>query len=360
MRELIILTDCFGTFLTSLGPDGKYVSMDVPRLKTLFEDQGFAVTVTEFSRLDMKRKYDGCVILYQTSEADGQFYKKYIEDMVFCLEMAGATAVPPYRYLKAHHNKGFMEIMRNSFSDNRLKTISSGYYGNPIEALKDRPDLPVVIKRISGAGSWGVYCARTPEEYERGIRKASGTLLADSFAGLVRGTARLTAKKILGIALPRYRSRKGKEVCRPFIIQNFIGNLSGDYKVLFFGGKYYTLYRENRKNDFRASGSGLLHEVNMEDNPPLLDFASRVVNEIDFPIIGMDIGFDGKQYHLLEFQMIHLGPYALQRSKRFFVWQDGGWKCVEGVSNLEEEFARSVGIWLQDDKKPENPAGIGN
>ena len=41
---------------------------------------------------------------------------------------------------------------------------------------------------------------------------------------------------------------------RKFIVQNYIDGLSGDYKVLKYGSKFYSLYRKNRDNDFRASG----------------------------------------------------------------------------------------------------------
>jgi len=42
-----------------------------------------------------------------------------------------------------------------------------------------------------------------------------------------------------------------------FIVQEFIPDLSNDWKVLVFWDKYYVLRRKNRPNDFRASGSGL-------------------------------------------------------------------------------------------------------
>ena len=38
---------------------------------------------------------------------------------------------------------------------------------------------------------------------------------------------------------------------KKFIVQNFIEDLSNDWKILVFGKKYYILCRETRKNDFR-------------------------------------------------------------------------------------------------------------
>jgi glutathione synthase/RimK-type ligase-like ATP-grasp enzyme len=321
--------------------------MDVKKIEQMFASKGFTVEVMEFSQLDVNRDYKGYYVLYQTSETVGQFYKKYVEDLIYYLQMNGAIVLPEYKYLKAHHNKGFMELLRNTFSDKSLKTVSSKYYGTPIEALKEDPKLPVVIKQISGSGSTGVYCAKTKKEYEKYVRKVSKTIIADSYLDLHIGIIKNRIKKLLALVSQKYRNKIPKKVYRPFVVQNFIPGLPGDYKVLYFGGKYYTLYRENRENDFRASGGGCLYEVPMEDNIPLLDFARKVVREIDFPIIGMDIGFDGKDYHLFEFQMIHIGPYALQRSNYYFIWKDNCWECVKEKSDLEEEFTRSIYEYIE-------------
>ena len=91
-----------------------------------------------------------------------------------------------------------------------------------------------------------------------------------------------------------------------------------------------------------------MSQVIIDDNIPLLDFSKKVVNEIDFPIIGMDIGFDGKNFHLIEFQMIHVGPYTLQRSDYYFVWEDDAWKCNYEKSDLELEFARSIKEFIEE------------
>ncbi|RAV13806.1 hypothetical protein [Paenibacillus contaminans] len=346
MRNLLILVDYDNKFLISLNNKNKFVTMDIDKLKRLFISKGYNVNVKQFSEIDFNNSFADHFVIYQTSEDIGQFYKKYIEDIIYLLQMLGAIVLPGYQYLKAHHNKGFMELLRNTFSDVSLKSISSKYYGSTFEALKhDHLKLPVVIKQNSGAGSEGVYCARTESDYRKYIMKSSKTILGSSYYNLCSVALKNNIKKVLAVIDPKYKKRV-KKIQRPIIVQNFIQGLSGDYKVLYFGGKYYTLYRQNRDNDFRASGGGRLYEVPVEENAPLLDFAKKLVNEIDFPIIGMDIGFDGESYHLIEFQMIHLGPYTLQRSNYYFIWEDNKWKCVENKSNLEEEFARSISEYI--------------
>lgn len=346
MKNLLILTDYNKDFLISLNKKNKYTTMDVNVLKEKFTERGFVVKVLEFSEVDLKADYCGYYVIYQTSETIGQFYKKYIEDVVYLLKCRGAIVLPDYSYLKAHHNKGYMEAIRNMFKDDDLKSITSKYYGSAIEALKCEPNLPVVIKQISGSGSAGVYCAKTKEEYEKFVKLASNTIISDSYKSIHITFVKNTIKKILSFITNISYKRQPIKVERPIIVQSFIQGLLGDYKVLYFGGKYYTLYRKNRKNDFRASGGGLLYEVPMEDNIRLLNFAKKVVAEIEFPIIGMDIGFDGDKYHLIEFQMIHVGPYTLQNSNYYFTWDSEQWKCIREKSDLEEEFSRSIAEYI--------------
>jgi hypothetical protein len=45
---------------------------------------------------------------------------------------------------------------------------------------------------------------------------------------------------------------------------------------------------------------------------------------------------------LLEFQMIHHGSSALQRSNFWHEYHEGKWVKYEGRSVLEEEYSRSV------------------
>ena len=343
MRCLLILTDYNNEFLISINNKNKYVSMNIEKIKGYFISRGYDVNIMQFSELDFKRNYEGYYVLYQTSESKGQFYKRYIEDIIYYLEINGAVVLPSYKYLKAHHNKGFMELLRNTFRDESLKTISSKYYGIPGEALLAEPKFPVVIKQISGSGSAGVYSAKTRKEYKKYVNKVSKTKISDSYYNLFLTIIKNKIKSFISFINPKYCTRPHNNVYRPFIVQNLIQGLPGDYKVLYFGGKYYTLYRKNRKKDFRASGGGRLYEVPLEENIPLLNFAKKIVSEIDFPIVGMD----GENYHLIEFQMIHLGPYTLQRSNYYFIWKENKWERINGKSDLEEEFCRSICEYIE-------------
>lgn len=349
MKRLILLTDEDSEFLVSKADFKNFTSMDVGKITGCFSALGYSVSVSKFSEFNLNEDYRGVYILYQSSEAEGSFYKRYIEDLIYFLEKQGALVLPKYELLKAHHNKVFMEMLRSKFTDNSLKTINSLCFGSWVDAKNYNSQFPVVIKRISTTAGEGVYLAKNRSEYLRNIKKAGRIIVAMSPLDYCMVSFKNVVKKIIKYFLP-YRSKyvqyNTTPISSPIIVQNFIGGFSGDYKVLIFGRKYYTMYRKNRSNDFRASGSGQFYEVSEQEQEGILNFAKKITSEIDFPIFGIDIGFDGKSYHLLEFQMIHVGTSALQRSKFWHEFHDGKWNRHEGVSNLEEEFSRAIDEYI--------------
>ena len=132
------------------------------------------------------------------------------------------------------------------------------------------------------------------------------------------------------------------------VVQNFIPGLSGDYKVLFFSGHYFVLHRENRQNDFRASGSGHFIAVDPAEIEGILNFAHRCTFAIDSPFISLDIGFDGDQHHLIEFQCVSFGLKALTLATGYYECDETGqWLWVPGKSSPEREFARTVLQYLK-------------
>lgn len=349
MRKLLILTDEYSDFLVSKADLRNFTSMDVQKIRKWFREHDYDVDVCKFSALDLSINYSGYYILYQTSEAPGAFYKRYIEDLVYYLEKQGAILMPRHEYLKAHHNKVFMEFMRMKFADDSLKTIISTCYGSWVDALSYNKGFPAVIKHTSSSAGAGVFLAHNRKEYIKFVKKAGRVIMASSIADLMATNFKNLIKKSIKLIYP---SRKGyvqydtSPVSSALVVQNFIPGLSGDYKVLYFGDKFYCMYRKNRKNDFRASGSGMFFEVPAVELEGILTFARKLTLEIDFPIIGMDIGFDGKSYHLIEFQMIDIGTSALQRSKFWHEYREEKWIKFEGFSNLEEEFSRSFDSFI--------------
>lgn len=343
-KKLIIFVNDSKNFLISMDENHRYHSMDVYKLICNFKAMGYNVILLKFSEFDPCKNYKNIYVLYHITEDTFTLYKSYIEDIINFLEQKGAILLPCSQYARAHHNKVYMELMKTRFACKELKTIKTHFYGNAYEAINAQHKIkfPVVIKIADGAGSRGVALAENRSEYVHKVCQICRGCYVSSYKQWVKNIIKKisTSFRIKKFDVPRYYGK--------MIVQTFIPDLSGDYKVLYFGKKYFILKRLNRDYDFRASGSGKLFNVPDDEARGLLDFAKKVVQEIDFSIIGMDIGYDGATYHLLEFQMIHLGPYALSMSEYYYIEKDGRWIKVPGKSDLEEEFCRSIDSFIRE------------
>jgi hypothetical protein len=122
--------------------------------------------------------------------------------------------------------------------------------------------------------------------------------------------------------------------------------LTGDYKVLVYWDRYYVLHRDNRPNDFRASGSG---RFTYPKEPPfgLLAFARRVFEHFQVPMISLDIAMAADTPLLVEFQFIGFGTYTIEKSDWFFQWAGERWERVTRPSVLEAEAVRSITIYVE-------------
>lgn len=347
MKKLLILYDSRGYLARSLIQKSKNINISV--LKEDLKKRGFIVETKCLHALTFPCKYKGWFVLYPSSEDYGLFYKGFIEDILLRLEMEGAVLLPRFEYFRAHHNKVFMELCRTCLSDEYQTIKSCCFYttGDLEKILKENAIYyPVVLKCAQGAGSAGVEIAENRNELLKKARrmgKINYEYVCCTKKDRIRhylGRIKRRMKKDGAIELPSPREK--------LIIQTYIPNLSCDYKVLVFGEKYYLLKRYVREGEFRASGSGKLEFPNsfadMEKN--VLEYAYGAYKQINSPMLSIDIAFDGKNCHMLEFQCLNFGPYTLQYSSCYYKRGVKGWEKIEGESILEEEMAEAVAQYV--------------
>lgn len=131
-----------------------------------------------------------------------------------------------------------------------------------------------------------------------------------------------------------------------FIVQNYINNLKGDYRIIIYGNKYYSLYRENRENDFRASGSMRFHFDTVLPKG-LLDFSKNIFTSLDVSFVALDIAEKNGEFFLFEFQVISFGQYTFEKSSGFYTEVNGEWNFIKETPDLELEFVTSIINYLK-------------
>jgi len=132
-----------------------------------------------------------------------------------------------------------------------------------------------------------------------------------------------------------------------FIVQEFIPNLSNDWKVLVYWDKYFVLRRKNRPNDFRASGSGLFSFDETVDQR-LLDAAREIRQIFDVPMISLDLSISNNRVVLIEFQFIYFGTSTLEESPYYYENDNGNWEKKLGESSLEDIYSYSIVSYIED------------
>lgn len=337
MKNLYLITDYRGTFYSDVTRERvQKSSMDISILTDLFKAKGFELIILSFVQVqELLGTLKGQYVIYQSSEDNGLIYKNHLDSLIYTLELAGAKLIPSYTLFKAHHNKVFMELLRKLSNSQDINRPEAKVYGT-YEEFKDlKVTYPSVVKSSEGAGSKGVFLVKNKEEKDKVAKQISK----------IQGTIGRVIQVLKNF---KYRNTevKGHSLNRKeFLVQSFIPNLSGDYKVLIFDNKFYVLERSNRKNDFRASGSGIF---NWPEKVPdeLLNYSQTVFSHFNCPIASLDIAFDGDKYYLIEFQFLSFGPLTLSGSDWYFTRKDNEWTRVDGQSDYHEELVNAVSNYI--------------
>jgi glutathione synthase/RimK-type ligase-like ATP-grasp enzyme len=334
MKIIYLMVDYRGAFYSSCYDTKRLCSINIEEIRREFRMLGYELRVKRYSDVDFRKDdFRNQYVLPQDSEDRGSLYKSYIEDVLLGMQLQGAILIPRFECLRAHHNKVFAEILRSLSGNEAIKNIRSRQFGAYEEFERAETEFPAVIKTSAGAGSRGVHLLRDARD-----KKRFGRLL--SKVGNWNEGAREWGKRLFRRGHVPYSLHR-----RKFIVQNFIPNLQGDYKVLVYGGKHYVVARRNRKNDFRASGSGLLHWPDAVA-PEILDFSKSIYESFDVPYASLDIAFDGREAYLMEFQFVAFGTVTLEKSNFYFAKSESGWVKNEEVPNLAREFTSSVHSYI--------------
>lgn len=334
-KKIFILLDYRDTFYSSVKEVAG--SMDILRVKNLFEEMGYQVEVERFSNINFRSaKYSGSFVLYQSSEDPNLYYKDYIEDIILGLKIKGAILIPDFFKFRAHHNKVFMEILRDTSGFDLIQNIETGKYGTTAELINSFQEYcqPLVVKPGFGSKGFGIKLAQSRNEVLKISRKISRSYSLFNFKRFIYGI--FNGKGFKPISNHR----------KKFITQNFIDGLSFDYKILVYGEKFYVLKRKNRPGDFRASGSGLL-SFPKEVSSDLLDYAEKIFTFFNAPFISIDVGVRDNEFFLLEFQFLSFGNYALEHSSFFYKRENSQWLKVNEISRLEEVFTDAIDIHIK-------------
>jgi len=336
MENIYLLTNHRGAFGNKYKAKPYHSGMDKARLINYFKEHNYNAVFLSPSELDFRdKKYKNSIVLYTTTEDNREYYKLYIEDVVLGLEALGAKVLPSFIYLKSHHNKVFMEILRDVQDFEPLNNIETQKFGTLEEFQRyfKKGEDNVVVKMASGASSLGVFLGKGYNDLLAKVKNASKTF---HFKKDIKERLRKFKHKDY-IPVSSHRNK--------FITQNFIPNLANDWKILVYLDKYYIFERPVRENDFRASGSGkekylFGEKANIPDG--IFDYAKSIYDKLNSPMLSIDIAYANNQFYTLEFQFTGFGTSGQQLSENYFLLQNGKWEPIFEKLDLEQVYAYSI------------------
>jgi len=345
MKEIYLLTDYNGYFGSKWKSEPYRSGYDQKLISSYFEKYGYSAIFQKLASVDFGRDWMGKLVLFTSSEDVAGGYKQYIEDIIYGLSLKGAHCIPAFPYLRGHHNKVAMEILRQIKTDDKFQLHNTMYFG-AFEEVEDalnhgRIEFPCVVKGSAGSMSRGVHLARNRNELIKAVKTISRS---NNYLASLKDMVRKHKH-------PGYL--KESKFQNKFILQPFIPNLSYDWKVLIYGDQYYVLKRHIKQNDFRASGSGLNYLIGKDSELPLhmLDFIEDFYNQLDVPHLSLDFAYSGGQGFIFEFQMVYFGTSTQYKCKDYFCKENSNWIIKTKEFDQEEAYVWGIVRYLE--KHPE-------
>jgi hypothetical protein len=312
-------------------PDGSFGSgvkswhvPDLERIERVIRSAGYSTLRLRIDRLLSLEAGEGDLVIY--TSANSSELRRYTQDILYFVRQRVRIA-PSYELLIAHENKGIQEIIKKIKGFGNLP----GDYDVDFDERSAAP--PYVFKLATGAGSSGVVLVKDGPD-EKQVRRRF-------FSHSLGRRLKLLQRRFVLSPADFRRYAYYYKPFRPYVTQPFIEGLAGDFKVLIFGERYYTLARGNRPNDFRASGSGRF-DFNSPCPPEVLHFARDVGGHFDTPFLSLDVAKSDRGCHLLEFQALNFGPLTLVGSNGYYVEDADGWRRVSEKGDLEGAYSHAV------------------
>ncbi len=169
-----------------------------------------------------------------------------------------------------------------------------------MEWLRGFSSFPIVFKSKRGAGSSNVVLVHNKEKAEKIIIKAFGPFGVGPRSFIKPGDLSWLSRRKL--KLRNYLESKGVgfdfdnylkrwEMDKNYVLfQKFLPNNGYDTRITVIGGRAFGFVRQNRKDDFRSSGSGFI-----DHDPSKIDL-KHVKNALE---VSQKFGFQSMAYDML-------------------------------------------------------------
>lgn len=304
------------------------------------ERKNIPFKVVDCTHSDIVRELEDCEVVFWHHHHTLPSDKIFAKQLLFALEHSGKTVFPNF-----HTDWHFDDKLGQKYLFEALgmQLIPTRVFYSKNEAYQwiKQTKFPKVFKLRNGAGSSHVKLASTRSEARRLVDIAFG-----------RGFESYDRLSDLSDLFGKYRLKKAsfkellKSVRRFFVstefariygkekgyvlFQDFIPGNTFDIRIIVIADKAFGMKRMVRKNDFRASGSGLVDYNQMQIDTRCVQMAFKVTRQLNAQCGAFDFVFDA-----------HGHPLIVEVSYGFFTkvypgywdeslnWHEGDFNAVE-------------------------------
>lgn len=261
---------------------------------------------------DIVQQLEGCdALMWHWNQED---YKGilFARQLTISLEKIGKKVFPSVNTAWHHDDKVGQKYLLECINAPFVKSYVF-YSKKEANAWLKTTTFPKVFKLRGGAGSTNVKLARTKEKAQAFINKAfsRGFLqinrwdrLKDRF-WVLRRDKNIKAIKFIfkgfgRLFIPTELSKFSQREKGYIYFQDFLPNNDHDTRLVIIGDRCFGLRRYTRKNDFRASGSGLIaYDTELFDHR-CIKIAFDITKKLGAQSVAFDFIWDGEIPKIVE------------------------------------------------------------
>lgn len=274
----------------------------------------------------------------------------FARQLTYSLEQSGKKVFPDSQTCWHYDDKLGQKYL---FESLKIDTIPTWTFYEKSKALDwiQKTKFPIVFKLRGGASSVNVKLIKSKAKAKKIIKKAFGRGFKhknkwnklndrilkfnrnknfENFINILKGIIRLVVKK----ENEKQFSREKGYV----YFQKFIPGNDSDIRLVVIGSRCFGMRRYCRKDDFRASGSGMSSYDNELIDLEAVEIAFNISKKINMQSVAFDFIKEGNQYKLVEIS------YAFVTTSFPGFW-DSNLKWHDGITSPQEiiieEFVQS-------------------
>jgi glutathione synthase/RimK-type ligase-like ATP-grasp enzyme len=324
MKKIYLLTNSCG-----LIPQRAYEreSLNIEIMEDIFKKNNFEVLIIKFDVfINGNYEISNNYFFYASSQFTA--YKEYIQDILIYIESNNGIIIPNFNSFIAHENKMLQELEMKRLDIKSPNSNIVGTYEEGIAFLSEA-NFPIIAKKSKGFGSKTVEKINSLKEGKIFLKKN----LTDGFTFNMEYFKWLYKKWKYDTLYPKQHGK--------VIFQEMIENLLFDWKVLIFNDVCFVLKRFTKKDDFRASGSGIFDYTPIP-SAKVLDFALETKTKLKIPFASFDIVESDSQCFLIEYQSIHFGLLTALNAEVYYKYENNNWNRKKKDLEVDYFFANSI------------------